>query len=109
MNDNHLIQMIMKINIQAMHFEASAQLKEFIQRKVSKLEKYSDSIIDSEVVLKVIKPEVANNKEASLKLNVKNAELFASKVADSFEEAVDLSIDAIEKQLIKLKEKVQAK
>lgn len=99
----------MKINIQTMHFDATGQLKEFIQRKVSKLEKYSDSIIDADVTLKVIKPEVSNNKEASMKLNVKNAELFASKTADTFEEAVDLSIDAIEKQLIKLKEKIQAK
>lgn len=99
----------MKINIQTVHFDAAGQLKEFIQRKVVKLEKYSDSIIDADVTLKVVKPEVAKNKEASMKVNVKNAELFASKTADTFEESVDLCIDAIEKQLIKLKEKVQAK
>ena len=46
------------------------------------------------------------NKEAAIKLTVPNAdELFASKVADTFEEAVDLTIDALDRQLVKLKEK----
>ena len=46
------------------------------------------------------------NKEASIKLTVPNSEdLFASKVADTFEEAVDLAIDALDRQLVKLKEK----
>ena len=52
------------------------------------------------------KPETAMNKEASIKLTVPNSEdLFASKVADTFEEAVDLAIDALDRQLVKLKEK----
>ncbi len=57
----------------------------------------------------MIKPEVANNKEASIKLNIKSGELFANKVADTFEEAVVLSIEALEKQVLKTKEKTQAK
>ncbi len=93
------------INIQSLHFDASDKLIEFINKKVSKLEKYSDDIIDSDVTLKVIKPETAKNKEASLKLNVKNDELFANKIAESFEEAIALCTDAIEKQLLKHKEK----
>ncbi|NDW17391.1 ribosome-associated translation inhibitor RaiA [Dysgonomonas sp. 216] len=99
----------MEIRIQALHFDAAERLRSFIEKKVSKLEKYSDGITDAEVILKVIKPEVANNKEASVRLNVKNGEFFANKVADSFEEAVDLSVEALEKQLVKFKEKSQAK
>lgn len=58
------------------------------------------------MTLKVVKPETAMNKEASIKLTVPNSEdLFASKVADTFEEAVDLAIDALDRQLVKLKEK----
>lgn len=95
----------METSIQAVNFSISETLKEFIEKKIQKVEKISDSIIDAEVVLKVIKPEVANNKEASLKLNIKGGEVFASKVADSFEEAFVLSVDAVEKQLIKIKEK----
>ena len=95
----------MDISIQAVNFSIAETLKEFIEKKIQKLEKVSDQLIDAEVVLKVVKPEVANNKEASLKLNVKGGEVFASKVADSFEEAFVLCGEAVEKQLIKIKEK----
>lgn len=99
----------MNIRIQSVHFDATSQLKDFIEKKVNKLEKLSDSIVDSDVVLKVVKPEVANNKEASVKLNIKNGELFANKIADSFEEAIVLCVEAIEKQLKKTKEKAIGK
>lgn len=101
--------MAMKINIQSVNFDASVQLKDFIAKKVNKLEKYSEAIIDAEIILKVVKPEVADNKEASLKLNVKQGDMFASKVGNSFEEAVDLAVEAVEKQLVKFKEKIQSK
>lgn len=97
----------MNIKIQSVHFEAAAHLKEYIEKKLSKLEKISDLIIDCEVILKVVKPEVANNKEASVKLNIKSGELFANKIADTFEEAVTLCGEALEKQLVKVKEKAR--
>lgn len=44
--------------------------------------------MSAEVVLKVVKPETAQNKEASIKLLVpKSDDIFSSKVADTFEEA----------------------
>ena len=99
----------MNIAIQSVHFDASAQLKDFIEKKLSKLDKFSDLIVDAEIILKVIKPETANNKEASVKLNIKSGELFANKVADSFEEAIMQNVEALEKQILKVKEKAQAK
>ena len=35
----------MDVRIQAIHFDATAQLEAFIQKKVSKLEQYFDGII----------------------------------------------------------------
>lgn len=99
----------MNIAIQSVHFDATAQLKEFIEKKVSKLDKFSDLIVDAEIILKVIKPETANNKEASIKLNIKNGELFANKVADTFEEAIMQNVEALEKQVLKVKEKTYTK
>lgn len=46
----------MDVRIQAIHFDATAQLEAFIQKKVSKLEQYFDGIILAEVTLKVVKP-----------------------------------------------------
>jgi len=95
----------MNIKIQSIKFDATEKLQAFINKKMEKLGKFHDGISSIEVTLKVIKPETAANKEASIKLIAPKAELFASKVADSFEEAVDLCSEAIQKQIEKLKEK----
>lgn len=96
----------MEIKIKAIHFDATSKLEEFINKKAQRLARRNESIGLFDVVLKVVKPETAMNKEASIKLTVPNADdLFASKTADTFEEAVDLAIDALDRQLVKLKEK----
>ena len=102
-------EVIMEIRIQAIHFDATSQLEAFIQKKVSKLEQYFDGIILAEVTLKVVKPETANNKQAGILLKIKNGDCFAEKVNDTFEGAIDECVEALEKQLVKFKEKTRAK
>jgi len=100
----------MNIKINDVHFNADQKLVEFINKKVSKLETYFDGIITIEVILKVIKPETVNNKEVELKLSIPSKDyLFAKKQADSFEEAIDLAIEAIKRQLGKFKDKLHEK
>ena len=99
----------MEIRIQSIHFDASEQLQAFIQKKAAKLERFYDDIQKVEVSLKVVKPETAENKEAGVKVLVPNGELYANKVCDTFEEAVDLCLEALEKQLVKYKEKIRNK
>ena len=92
----------MEIKINAIHFEATERLNDFINKKVEKLAKYNEEIAKAEVILKVVKPETAMNKEASVKLLVpRNEDLFANKVADTFEEAIDNCVDALKRQLEK--------
>ncbi|MBO7228705.1 MAG: ribosome-associated translation inhibitor RaiA [Paludibacteraceae bacterium] len=95
----------MDIKIHAIHFDATTQLEAHINKKVKKLEKLNDSIISVDVFLKVVKPETSQNKEAEIKVIVPNAEFFASKVTDTFEESVDTALFALEKQILKSKEK----
>ena len=99
----------MEVRIQSIHFDASEQLQVFIQKKVAKLEKYYDDIKKVEVSLKVVKPETAENKEAGVKVIVPNGDFYASKICDTFEEAIDLSVEAVEKPLVKYKEKQRSK
>ena len=99
----------MEVRIQSIHFDASEQLQVFIQKKVAKLEKYYDDIKKVEVSLKVVKPETAENKDAGVKVIVPNGDFYASKICDTFEEAIDLSVEAVEKQLVKYKEKQRSK
>lgn len=94
----------MDIKIKAIHFDATEKLQQFINKKVDKLVKHNEDISAAEVTLKVVKPETAMNKEAGIKLEMpKNGDLFASKTADTFEEAIDLAVDALKRQLEKTK------
>ena len=95
----------MEISIQSLHFDASKQLIEFINKKVSKLDQYVEGSVAAQVTLRVSKSDDRTNKEASIKLLVPEGELFASKQTDTFEESVALATDAIIKQIGKYKEK----
>lgn len=97
----------MELTIQSVNFEATDQLKSFVEKKTKKLERFSDDIIQTEVILKVIKPDAVNNKDAAIKINLRHSEAYANKTADSFEEAIDLCTMAIEKQIIRSKDKLE--
>ncbi len=100
----------MEVKINSVHFHADQKLIEFVNKKVSKLDTFFDGIINTEVTLKVQKPESANNKISELKVSIPaNGYLFAKKQADTFEEATDLAIDAMRKQLDKYKDKLKSK
>ena len=94
----------MDIRIQALHFEATVQLKEPTHKKLEKLNRFADDIHGAEVILKVTKPEVTNNKEASIKLKVSGPDFYVEKIGNSFEEAIDLCIDVLKRKLEKHKE-----
>lgn len=95
----------MKIRIQSINFDATETLELYINKKMSKLEKFFDEIQNVDVYLKVVRPETASNKEADIKISIPGVDFFASKTCDSFEESVDLAIDALDKQIRKHKEK----
>jgi ribosomal subunit interface protein len=102
-------EVFMDIRIHSIHFDATAKLEAFVQKKVSKLEQYFDGILLAEVSLKVVKPETALNKHASIRLNIKSGDLYAEKTGDTFEEAVDECAEALSKQLVKFKGKATSK
>ncbi len=101
--------MHMNITIQSVRFTASEQLEQFIQQKMSKLDQFFDGIVSAEVILKLDKSDSTENKVAEISLNIPGGDLFAKKQTKTFEESVDLSVDALRKQLIKWKEKVRTK
>ncbi len=95
----------MEIKIQSIHFDATEKLQAFIEKKVAKLEKTFEEVQNVEVQLKVVKPATAQNKETSLTVNVPGTTLFVEKTCDTFEEGIDLCVDAMKVQLTKFKEK----
>lgn len=95
----------MKIQVHSIHFDADVKLVDFIQQKVNKLDQYYDGFIGGEVFLRLDKSDVNENKIAEIKLKVPGKELFAKKQCKSFEEATDLAVEALRRQVKKTKEK----
>jgi putative sigma-54 modulation protein len=98
--------MIMDIQVHSLHFTADKKLVDFINEKVGKLELFFDNIIATEVFLRLDKSQDGDNKIAEVKMLIPGKELFAKKQCKSFEEAVDLSVEALRKQVNKHKEKI---
>jgi putative sigma-54 modulation protein len=95
----------MKVNINSVHFKTDKKLDSFISEKVEKLSDLYDGIIGSEVTLRVNNSEDHENKIAEIRLLVPGNDLFAKKQSKSFEEATDIAVDALRRQLNKHKEK----
>lgn len=95
----------MKMKLQCVNFDATEQLKAFVEKRVGKLDRFYSEIIDANVVLTVEKPEQAANKRARITLAIKGPDLFSEKTADTFEEAVVQVCEALEAQLEKHKAK----
>ena len=96
----------MDVKIKAIHFDISDKLEGFTTKKIEKLVRRFEAIGGVNVNYTLVKPETIKNKEAGVELIIPGANpLFASKTADSFEEALDLSLEALEKQLERNKEK----
>ncbi|MGM9819931.1 MAG: HPF/RaiA family ribosome-associated protein [Candidatus Onthomorpha sp.] len=95
----------MKVVLNAVKFTPDEKLQNFVNDKVGKLERLLPEALQADVSLKVDKPETNNNKIAEVRLVVRGKDLFVTKQADSFEEAVMLSIDALKTQIDKFKEK----
>lgn len=99
----------MEIKVQSIHFDADKKLIDFINEKVAKLSSLHEHIAKSEVFLRLDKNEAGDNKIAEIKLNVPGKELFAKRQCKSFEEAIDLSVEALRVQVKKYKGKQLSK
>jgi putative sigma-54 modulation protein len=74
---------------------------------LDKLEVFYDRILEAEVILKVENATDKENKVAEVKLVIPGNDLVVKKQSASFEQAVDLASEALERQLKKHKEKVK--
>jgi len=97
----------MNIQIQSVRFDADRKLLKFIDQKVKKLGQYNDQILGAEVFLRLSKSERNDNKVAEIKLNTPVNRLFAKKQSKTFEEAIDLTVDALKVQITRQKQKLR--
>lgn len=97
----------MSVRIQSVNFTAKPELEEFVQEKAGKLFQFFDGIIAIDVNLKAENKKEEENKEVDMKLSIPGNDLFAKKSAKTFEEATDIVVDALKKQITKHKEKIK--
>lgn len=97
----------MNVQIQSVKFDADVRLIEFVQHKMSKLERFTDLATGAEVILKLDKDHDKGNKVATLTLHMPGEDLVAECRSKTFEEAVDEGIDALKRQIDKFKGKFE--
>jgi len=97
----------MKVNITSLRFKTDKKLEDYIQEKVEKLSGLYDGLIASEVTLRVEKNDKELNKVAEIRLKIPGTDLFAKKQSNTFEQATDVAVEALRKQLVKHKEKIK--
>lgn len=97
----------MKVQVHAIHFNADQKLLDSIQAKLDKLEIFYDRITSGEVFLKLTTGVgKIREKLLEIKLAVPGAVLFVKEKAKSFEEALDLALQALTEQIKRYKSKI---
>jgi len=99
----------MNVQIQSVKFDADRRLVEFVENKMSKLDRFADRATGAEVILKLDKDHENGNKVATVTLHMPGDDLVAEGRSQRFEEAVDEAVDALKRQIEKFKEKVSAR
>ncbi len=95
----------MKLNTQAVNFEIAERLEKYIEKKTRRYEKLLPAEAEIEIRMTVVKPETNLNKEVNIRIIGMGTEIFAQKTCDSFEQAIDESLEALNRQLEKRKDK----
>ena len=86
---------VMNRTINAVNLEMGEKREQFIEKKMKRFERHLNADDKVEIRMSVVKPQTNENKEVKVRI----AGLFAEKTADSFEEAIDACLAALEGQL----------
>ncbi len=99
----------MKVQMHSIRFDADQKLIDYIQKKIDKLDKFYDRVIDGEVYMRLDKDDNMENKIIELKLNIPGTQLFVKERSRTFEAATDVAVDALKRQLTRHKDKLYAR
>ncbi|MGA1845738.1 ribosome hibernation-promoting factor, HPF/YfiA family [Deferribacter abyssi] len=95
----------MNIQITARNIDLTDPIRNYVEKKVSKIKRYFNQIIDVHVLLEVQK----NVHIAEILVDAKGVFLKGLEKSEDLYASIDLAVDKIEKQLVKYKEKLKNK
>lgn len=97
---------MMKISVFAEGFHADTKLVEFVEKKLGRLDRLNNRILEAEVRLKLQDNGAkVQDKISEIRLLLTGGSIIDRKSAKTFEAAVDLSLDTLKRQLTRHKEK----
>lgn len=94
----------MKTTFTARHFDASSELHAYAEDAVQKLDQFYDRIITCDIILEPV-PDDDNPQKAELNVKVPQKLINAKEKASSYEQAINMVIDNVSRQLKKYKKK----
>jgi putative sigma-54 modulation protein len=100
-------ELLMRLNINAVHFKADKKLVAFIEEKMEKITQIFEGVIDTEVSLKVDNSDILENKIAEIRVSIPGNNFYVKKQSSTFEESADEAVEALRRQLKKYKEKIR--
>lgn len=95
----------MELRIKSLKFDADQKLLDYVEKKVSKLARFSDHLDDVEVVLSLM--EEPANKEVKIHTRAYGHDLIIERNSSSFEDAVSAAVDAMKEKIVRTKEKIK--
>jgi len=95
----------MKIHIQSIDCSPRQDLLDLVNEKLTKLDHFSDRILEGKVVLRVEKADKRDNKVVEIRLVIPGHDIFVKKNSESFEEALQKAYDVLQREVKEWKEK----
>jgi len=95
----------MQVQVQSIHFKADQALIRFIEEKLRKLTVFHPGIQTADVHLRLDRDDERENKRVEVKLGLPGPALHSGRRARSFEEATSEAVEALRRQLEKVRGK----
>ena len=93
----------MEIRIKSLKFDADQKLIDYVEKKVSKLSRFSDHLDEVDVTLSLLNEP--DNKEVKIQTRVYGQDLLIERSASTFEDAVSVAVDLMKEKIVRTKEK----
>ncbi len=93
----------MEIRVKSLKFDADQKLLDFVEKKVSKLERFDETVTSVEVALSLL--EKPDNKSVKIMAHVPGGDLVIERSGRTFEDAVNDCVDLMKEKMTRNKEK----
>ena len=95
----------MQISVSGHHVQITEAIEQYIRKKLHRLEKHYQPIINSQVILTVDK----NVQKAETRIHISGAEVFAEAESNNLYTSIDKMVKKVDRKMIEMKRKLITK